>query len=671
MKIETKRVSPVTGAILLLVVFIVISLWLMFEYLEDVRARDMSGWQSRLALLAEIRTTAVEDYLAKKKHEVEEIAQNTTIQLFMSQSTGGDVDSPIIRAQQGHVRNLLSASASRLGIRYDRYTPDNIEQKNNFGLAIVNTKRALVMATRGFPQINGDLDNELSRVEENRKARIIEIHKGENNKPVFGYIAPVLHIQAAQKNNPVGYVVVLIDPEPELYKLLENRQSMTNTDESLLVRLDGTGLVYMSPLAEGFKLFHLMPDDANSLAASYAYHSHGGIKIVKDYKGDRVLVTGRSINGTDWGLIQKINAEEALAESDQHQAFLLTIFSVIVLFVAAAFIAIWRHSTSMRLQEMSNDLETHIALLDAVTDNIQDHIILVDEERKIKFMNPVFMAALNVQDEDIMSLNMKNLLGVRTQEILEQVPEDGLPVARCIEINGSEKNYHVSVNRLSSGSYKDARLYVLHDISELRNAQLKREQLAKGIITTLVKAVDRHDPYCANHSERTREVAVEIAEELQLGDERCEALEMAALLANIGKLFVSKEILTKMEPLSEEESKELRRHIEYAVEILSELSFNGPVIDIISQKNERMDGSGYPGGLTGDKILLESSILAVANSFVAMASSRAYREGMPVREAVDLLLKQADTLYDRHVVAALFHISENRHDWSNWQKIES
>jgi len=103
------------------------------------------------------------------------------------------------------------------------------------------------------------------------------------------------------------------------------------------------------------------------------------------------------------------------------------------------------------------------------------------------------------------------------------------------------------------------------------------------------------------------------------------------------------------------------------VAILESLSFDGPVLDIIKQKNEYLDGSGYPAGLRGEAILLESRILAVANAFVAMTSARAYRPGRPIREVLDSLLEDADKRYDRKVVAALFHIAESRSDWAEWQ----
>ena len=114
----------------------------------------------------------------------------------------------------------------------------------------------------------------------------------------------------------------------------------------------------------------------------------------------------------------------------------------------------------------------------------------------------------------------------------------------------------------------------------------------------------------------------------------------------------------------------LQQHVIYAVDILKDLRFDGPVIQIIEQKNERPDGKGYPAGLTAENIMQEAKIISVANAFVAMSSARAYREGLPVNEVMDTLLEQADEAFDRNVIAALFHIAENRSDWKNWQAVQ-
>ena len=257
----------------------------------------------------------------------------------------------------------------------------------------------------------------------------------------------------------------------------------------------------------------------------------------------------------------------------------------------------------------------------------------------------------------------EQLLDLRgKQDVTNQVME--LSILDC------KATAHATVVALNSGKYKNCDLYVLHDITGLKEAQDKHNRLLEGIISTLVHAADMHDPHCANHSERTREVAMAIAQAMELPEARCNTLAMAALLANIGKLYLPREVLTKMDKLTSEEEKMLRSASTNSVDLLKDIEFDGPVIKFIEQRNEHLDGTGYPAGLSGDDILQESRILSVSNAFVAMTSARAYRAGKPIKEVLDILLEQVDACYDRHVVAALFHVAENRSDWVSWQEVK-
>jgi len=110
----------------------------------------------------------------------------------------------------------------------------------------------------------------------------------------------------------------------------------------------------------------------------------------------------------------------------------------------------------------------------------------------------------------------------------------------------------------------------------------------------------------------------------------------------------------------------LRRHVDFSLQLLSGLDFDGPVLDVIAQKQELLDGSGYPRGLTDQEMTLSGRILSVANAFVALVSARAYRQGVTIDAALEELLKGAGTHYDRRVIAALFHVAANRQDWTRW-----
>lgn len=662
-----------TGSILLLA-FFVGSLFLIFQYAEKERKRDLMSWQSRLAIVADMRKAAVEEWLLDRKTKLKELASNPTLQLYLSQPDL-DKNSEISKAQFSHVRNLLHATSKRFDFNGRSQNSINTEydDKARPGLAVLSKTGELLFSTKGFSKELSHYELLIKNSLETGKEAFVDMFKADEDIVFYGFVMPVFHIQKMQYQNPVGAVIVLLNPQNKLFSRLKNLHLDTKSDETVLVKTNNDSVAYISPLVDGYQLFHQMSKLNKQLAANFSIGHIGDFALKKDYRNKDVLVTGRAIKGTPWTLIQKIDADEALEESNAHQRFLLTTFTLLALFLVAMFVAVWRHSTSVRLQRITAALETRTALLNAVSDNINDHIFLLDEKEHFVFANLSLAQTLNINTEDFVGKTIASVIGPEVSERLNALScEDSNETQGCVvtmPIGDEEKTYHVSSLVLQQGEYKNAKLYVLHDMTGLKKAQEKRDRLARGIISTLVRAVDLHDPFCVDHSERTREVAVSIAQALKLESGRCETLELAALLANIGKLFVPQEILTKMEALSEEESEQLKKHIDYAVDILKQLEFEGPVVEIISQKHESLDGSGYPRGLAGEQILLESRILAVANAFVAMASSRAYREGRPIKDVLDILHEQSEKQYDRHVVAALFHIAENKSDWEKWQTV--
>ncbi|MDH5473651.1 MAG: HD domain-containing protein, partial [Gammaproteobacteria bacterium] len=544
----------------------------------------------------------------------------------------------------------------------------------NKGLALVDSEGRILMATKGFIKDDNYFRDVMVATLESGEIKFIDLFKLENNQVLHGYVAPIMPIHGTGSGMPVGALILLLDADETIYKTIKSIHVDMQTDEMVLIRESEESITYLSPLIGDFRLFHQRAKDNSDMASVFAISNPGEFSIKKDYKDTQVLVLGRKIKGTEWVLMQKINADEALKESDEHQRFLVVTLTLAILLMSVLFVAIWRHSTSKRLEKLTNDLESRTALLDAVSDNINEHIFLLDKNDSFIFSNMSLARFLNVIPNDVVGKSAASVLGTEVASILNDLSCEGKKTntSKCmlsIPIGHEENIYHISTVTLSSGDYKDAKLFVLHDVTALKKEQEKRDRLARGIISTLVKAVDLHDPYCVDHSSRTREVALAIAEEMRLTLHDRESLEMASLLANIGKLFIPKEILIKMEKLSDEEDAKLKKNIAYAVDILRQLEFDGPVVKIISQKNEYLDGSGYPEGLTADEILLESKILSVANAFVAMASSRAYRKGRKIKEVIDILLEQADHRYDRKVVAALFHIAENRTDWNKWQDV--
>lgn len=194
-------------------------------------------------------------------------------------------------------------------------------------------------------------------------------------------------------------------------------------------------------------------------------------------------------------------------------------------------------------------------------------------------------------------------------------------------------------------------------------AQYHREHAAhRATIRALVQAVDIKDTYTRGHSERVGRASVLIADELGMARDRVEVLRFAGILHDVGKLGVPTRVLRKDGPLTPEERRVIELHPEYGHEIVRGIGFLGEARAAILHHHERLDGSGYPYGLTGREIPEFARVVAVADAFDAMTSTRSYRPGRPVPAAVEELKRCAGTQFDPQMVRALARGLE-RHGW--------
>jgi putative nucleotidyltransferase with HDIG domain len=177
-------------------------------------------------------------------------------------------------------------------------------------------------------------------------------------------------------------------------------------------------------------------------------------------------------------------------------------------------------------------------------------------------------------------------------------------------------------------------------------------------VNALASTVEMKDPYTAGHQQWVTRLACAIAKEMGLPEEQIEGIRMAGLIHDIGKINIPAEILTKPGHLSEIQYNMVKIHPQVGCDILREIKFPWPVAQIVLQHHERMDGSGYPQGLSGDAIILEARILAVADTVEAMSSHRSYRAAHGIERALDEISRNRGTLYDPEVVNACLRLFE-------------
>ncbi len=204
---------------------------------------------------------------------------------------------------------------------------------------------------------------------------------------------------------------------------------------------------------------------------------------------------------------------------------------------------------------------------------------------------------------------------------------------------------------------------VLSDITErkkmeeaLSRSLEKTERLTDDTINVLASAIEKRDPYTAGHQQRVGRLAVALAGRMRYAQEQLRAVRLAAIIHDIGKLYVPAEILCKPSRLSEIELRLLESHAVAGYEILKGIDFPWPIAEIVHQHHERLDGSGYPGGLMHDEILPEARIVGVADVVEAISSHRPYRPALGDEAAVREIRDGIGTRYDAEVADALFSL---------------
>jgi HD-GYP domain-containing protein (c-di-GMP phosphodiesterase class II) len=181
---------------------------------------------------------------------------------------------------------------------------------------------------------------------------------------------------------------------------------------------------------------------------------------------------------------------------------------------------------------------------------------------------------------------------------------------------------------------------------------IEPSQASQNVTRMLGELIDQRDPLASQHSYMVSVLSKAIAKRMGLPARVCETTAIAASLVNLGKAKIPGELLTRSAALNPHEIVTIRNSLIESAEVLEGLKFPGPVVEILKQTQEHVSGAG-PKGLKGDRIQIASRIIAVANSFVAMTSPRAYRSAMSVSQAMQVLAKESGTRFDAQVVRVL------------------
>ncbi|HKH44998.1 MAG TPA: HD domain-containing phosphohydrolase, partial [Thermoanaerobaculia bacterium] len=218
----------------------------------------------------------------------------------------------------------------------------------------------------------------------------------------------------------------------------------------------------------------------------------------------------------------------------------------------------------------------------------------------------------------------------------------------------------VDRDRFTTGDLWRMRQFAAILAPTLQNARLYEAQRRQffSMVTALVEALEKRDPYTGGHVRRVVAYSVLLGSEMGLGREEMRNLRLAATLHDVGKITTPDRILGKPSPLDADEVEVMRRHTVDGAAIVSHLA-NAWVLPGVRSHHERVDGKGYPDGLRDPEIPLAPRIIAVADTYDAMTTSRPYRAGLPPERAAAEILDGAGSQFCPRVVASFRALFED------------
>lgn len=310
--------------------------------------------------------------------------------------------------------------------------------------------------------------------------------------------------------------------------------------------------------------------------------------------------------------------------------------------------AIERRRMLAELEQGVRELQASETRFRNIIEKNVDGIIIVDREGVIRFVNPASESLFGRKAEDLLGqvFGFPVMAGKTTE--LDITGRGGETVV-VVEMRVAETNWDGEIACLAT--IRDITEHVQAK-KELQRSLEKLRKAIEGTVHAMALTVEIRDPYTAGHQRRVAELALAIAAEMEFSEDRLDGIRMAGVIHDLGKISVPAEILSKPGRITKSEFDIIKAHPQVGYDILKEIDFPWPLAQITLQHHERMDGSGYPQGLSGEEILLEAKILGVADVVEAMASHRPYRPALGTDKALEEISKNRGILYDPEVVDA-------------------
>jgi putative nucleotidyltransferase with HDIG domain/PAS domain S-box-containing protein len=318
----------------------------------------------------------------------------------------------------------------------------------------------------------------------------------------------------------------------------------------------------------------------------------------------------------------------------------------------------------MRFPGAPGTADRHPLSIQDVLDAFPYYVMIVTDDHRVVAANAALYQEFGVSAEEVIGSHCPaSIHGLLDGERYPACPID-LAVSTGEDVT-LEVHDEDTGRWMLTAAYSLARpgqrlfLHTALDITAHKKAEQRERDTLERLHETLIatanvtaRAVEAKDPYTAGHQRRVAELSAAIATALGYDATSVEAVRVAGVVHDLGKIGIPSEILNKPGRLTAEEYDFIKQHPSIGSAILEPVDFPWPIAQIVQQHHERIDGSGYPHGLRDGDIMPESRIIAVADVVEAMSLPRPYRAGLGVESALEEIERGSGTLFDPDVVAA-------------------
>lgn len=682
---KNRRGVWVWGTALAYAVIAATVMFILIVAVDDKKQSTVDQTSSRLNALASEKAKVVDAWFRRFSALGERFADSDFIRIFVFENTLAAIDPALadtIAEQQPYVQNVVdrfSASDELLGVALidSNGLPIAISQDHaeHTGLSDIDLKILWQKFDEQSP--NAGAIEDASLQQQSTPPVMARNHK---DNLVVDIAVPILAPQSFGEGingQTIGAMIMSVDANSGMAGVLElSLISQEGERHWLLIPAGlggqpsaGTGqLINNSASVLHFDQRAEIRPVSNDLALPVSLETY------TSFDGRTVFAASTRAAYVPWIVVSEIDSAVALqpVANYRNAAWVISIAALMIL--ALTFVTIWWRQNSLhdramarQYHQLASKIYEHKILLESITSAIPDFIWLKRTNGEIIWANKSFARLSRFVPDQDYSTTERDVFGASIVPVMaagdRSAIETGL--ARIDEqsmmLQGEERIVNLTKVPVAGDTNDVVGVVgVARDVTLTVQQRRKKERLIRQTVQALVRSVELVDTYLVGHTNRLQNLCLAIAERLDCTADDKVTLELAAGLSQVGKSFIAKEIVAKPERHTENEARIMQDHIRHAVSVVEHVDFELPVVETLAQMHERLDGTGYPNGLEGQKISFLARIMAVADVYCARTSPRSYRQFVAPQEVI-LQLQANSNRYDQSVVATLNTLVVEKH----------